>query len=111
MQKKLFDALVVSVLKKIFGDDLITNLKFLSTKFLIEELNDAVAFLFPRRSGKTEACSLFIAILAVSQPGITKFHSIIQTNTIDWNTIMCMFSHNARINFIIMFRQFNAKTS
>jgi hypothetical protein len=47
MQQKLFEVLIISVLKKIFQDDLISNLKFLSKKFLIEELNDAVAILFP----------------------------------------------------------------
>jgi hypothetical protein len=89
MQKKLFNQLIVSILKKLFGDDLIANLKFLSSNFNIEQLCNAVAILFPRmlilliynvihnflgRSGKTEGCALFIAILAVSQP--------------DWNSTM-----------------------
>ncbi len=60
MQKKLMDALVVSVLKKIFQEDLITNLKFLSNKFAIDELNDAVAFLFPSGTTFLEIIKSFV---------------------------------------------------
>lgn len=84
MQRKLVDVYMAAALKKFFNTDLVGELKFLAQKFLIEELNDAVAVLFPyvssalytrshshfarRRSGKTEGSAWFIAIMAVSQP-------------------------------------------
>ena len=74
MQKRLIDILIVTALRKFFTTDLISNLRYLSTKFMIDELPDAVAILFPRRSGKTEGSAWFIAVVAVSQP--------------DWNSIM-----------------------
>lgn len=49
MQKKLIDVFIVAALRKFFENDLISNLKFIANKYLIEELNDAVAILFPVR--------------------------------------------------------------
>lgn len=68
MQKRLIDVFIVAALRKFFEKDLVSNLKFLSQKYLIDELNDAVAILFPRRSGKTEGSAWFIAVTMVSQP-------------------------------------------
>jgi hypothetical protein len=48
MQKRLVDVYTIAALRKFFQADLVSNLKFLSRKYLIEELNDAVAILFPR---------------------------------------------------------------
>ena len=47
MQRKLVDVYMAAALKKFFNNDLVGELKFLAQKFLIEELNDAVAVLFP----------------------------------------------------------------
>ena len=47
MQRKLVDVYMAAALKKFFNTDLVGELKFLAQKFLIEELNDAVAVLFP----------------------------------------------------------------
>jgi hypothetical protein len=68
MQKRLEDVITIAFLRRIFQDDIISNLKYLSKKYLINELNDAVAILFPRRSGKTEGCAWLIAVICVSQP-------------------------------------------
>lgn len=68
MQKRLVDVITIALLSKIFGDDLVNNLKFLRKKYLINELNDTVAILYPRRSGKTEGSAIIIAVIAVSQP-------------------------------------------
>lgn len=46
MQKKLYDVVLIAYLRKMFGEDLVGNLDYLSKKFLIDELNDAVAILF-----------------------------------------------------------------
>jgi hypothetical protein len=65
MQKKLFEVLIVCVLKKIFQEDLISNLKFLSKKFVIDELNDAAAILFPNMSllhNSSHSSCLFIVL-------------------------------------------------
>jgi hypothetical protein len=68
MQKRLEEVITVAFLRRMFQNDLIANLTFLSRKFLIDELNDAVAILYPRRSGKTEASAWLIALICVSQP-------------------------------------------
>jgi uncharacterized Rmd1/YagE family protein len=68
LQKRLIDVITIAILGKIFGDDLVNNLRFLRQKYLIDELNDTVAILFPRRSGKTEGSAIIIAVIAVSQP-------------------------------------------
>ena len=68
MQKRLEDVITIAFLRRIFQDDIIANLKYLSKKYVINELNDAVAILFPRRSGKTEGCAWLVAIICVSQP-------------------------------------------
>ena len=67
-QKRLVDVITIALLSKIFQDDLINNLKFLRKKYSIDELNDTVAIIFPRRSGKTEGSAIVIAVIAVSQP-------------------------------------------
>lgn len=68
MQKKLIDVVTIALLSKIFGADLVGNLRYIHKKYLIDELNDTVAILFPRRSGKTEGSAIMIAVVAVSQP-------------------------------------------
>lgn len=68
MQKRLIDEIIVAFLKIMFGDDLVANLKFLSSKFMITQLFDTISVLFPRRSGKTVTCAVMIAVIAVSQP-------------------------------------------
>jgi hypothetical protein len=68
MQKRLIDVVTIAMLGKFFKHDLVANLKHLRKRFLIEELNDTVAILFPRRSGKTEGSAIMIAVIAVSQP-------------------------------------------
>jgi hypothetical protein len=67
-QKRLVDVITIALLAKIFGAELVHNLKFLKKKYSIEELNDTVAIIFPRRSGKTEGSAIIIAVIAVSQP-------------------------------------------
>ena len=47
MQKKLVDVFIMAALRKFFQHDLVSNLQFLSRKYAIDELNDAVAILFP----------------------------------------------------------------
>jgi len=68
MQKRLVDVVIIAMLHKMFGADLVSNLKYLHKKYLIDELNDTVAIIFPRRSGKTEGSAIMIALIAVSQP-------------------------------------------
>lgn len=48
MQKKLVDEIKVAFLRKLFGDELVANLGWLSQKFTIEELNDTLCIRFPR---------------------------------------------------------------
>lgn len=74
MQKKLIDVFTIASLRKFFKNDLVANLRYLGKKYLIDALNDAVAILYPRRSGKTEGSAFYIAVTTVSQP--------------DWNSIM-----------------------
>ena len=47
MQKRLVDVFIIAALRKFFQSDLIANLKFLANKYLISELSDAIAILFP----------------------------------------------------------------
>lgn len=68
MQVKLIQTVTVAFLRKMFGDDLLPNLNYISQRFAIDELNDTVAILFPRRSGKTLGMAIIIAVIAVSQP-------------------------------------------
>ena len=68
MQKKLVDVVIIAMLTKIFGDDLVANLKYIHKKFSIDKLNDTFAIIFPRRSGKTEGSAIMIALILVSQP-------------------------------------------
>lgn len=67
-QARLIKVVTIAFLRKLFADDLIANLKYLEKKFLISDLNDTVAILFPRRSGKTVAMAVMIACITVSQP-------------------------------------------
>jgi hypothetical protein len=68
MQEKLINEIIVAFLPIMFGDDLVANLKFLTNKFNIKSLINTLGVLLPRRSGKTVACALIIAVIAVSQP-------------------------------------------
>lgn len=68
MQKRLIDVFIVAALRKFFEHDLVANLKYLSHKYSVSVLSDAIGVLFPRRSGKTEGSAFFIAVTAVSQP-------------------------------------------
>lgn len=68
MQKRLVDVVIIAMLTKIFGDDLVANLKYIHKKFKIDKLSDTFAIIFPRRSGKTEGSAIMIALILVSQP-------------------------------------------
>lgn len=68
LQKRLLDIITIALLMKFFENDLIDNLKFLRKKYIIDELNNTVAIILPRRSGKTEGSALIIAAIVVSQP-------------------------------------------
>jgi hypothetical protein len=68
LQKRIVDLITIALLGKFFKHDLVANLKRLRRKYLIEELNDTVSAICPRRSGKTEACAMTISVIAVSQP-------------------------------------------
>ena len=48
MQERLVKEYIIALIKKLFQSDLVSNLKYISTKYLIDELTDAVAILFPR---------------------------------------------------------------
>lgn len=48
MQERLVNEIIVAFLKKIFGDELVGNLKHLCKKFMITELFDTLAVLVPR---------------------------------------------------------------
>lgn len=43
LQKRLIDVFIVAALRKFFEMDLVENLKFLTRKYSIETLNDAIA--------------------------------------------------------------------
>jgi hypothetical protein len=47
MQKRLIEVIKIAFFRKMFGDDLVPNLNFLKKRYLIEELADSVAILFP----------------------------------------------------------------
>lgn len=47
MQERLVNEIKIAFLKKMFGDDLVANLKFLCEKFSITELFDTMAVLVP----------------------------------------------------------------
>lgn len=49
MQKRLVDLLIVTALRKFFATDLVANLKYLSTKYMIDDLSDCVSVIFPAR--------------------------------------------------------------
>lgn len=68
MQRRLIQTVTIAFLRKMFGDDLLPNLNYISQRYAIDELNDTVAILFPRRSGKTVGMAIIIAVIAVSQP-------------------------------------------
>lgn len=68
MQKVFKDTAVECLLPRIFGADLVGNLKYLMKKYLLVEVNDTMAALCPRRSGKTVVAAILIAVIAVSQP-------------------------------------------
>lgn len=68
IQEKIIHEVIVTFLKNMFVDDLVSNLKFLTEKYLIKELIDTLALLLPRRIGKTVSCAIIIATIAVSQP-------------------------------------------
>ncbi len=68
MQRRLIQTVTIAFLRKLFGNDLLANLNYISQRYAIDELNDTVAILFPRRSGKTVGMAILIAIIAVSQP-------------------------------------------
>lgn len=67
-QELLFEAILTAYLLNMFGDDLVSNISYLKTKYKLQELFDAVAILFPRREGKTVGTAIFAAIIVVSQP-------------------------------------------
>lgn len=67
-QKRLIDVATVAMLGRMFRNDLVANLKWLRRRFLIDALIDTLAVLFPRRSGKTEAAAILIAVIVVSLP-------------------------------------------
>ena len=59
--------ITVTILRILYGDDLLANLSDIETRFSISELRDVVAILFPRRSGKTKTETIVAACFAVSQ--------------------------------------------
>ncbi len=47
MQDKLIKVIMVAFLRKMFGPELVANLKYLKKKFMFTDLNDTIAILFP----------------------------------------------------------------
>lgn len=47
MQERLVNEIIVAFLKKIFGDELVANMKYLCKKFMITEMSDTLAVLVP----------------------------------------------------------------
>jgi len=47
MQERLVNEIIVAFLKKIFGDELVGNMKYLCKKFMITEMSDTLAVLVP----------------------------------------------------------------
>lgn len=68
LQERMFREIRVAMLRKMFKDDLVANLKYLRRHFRIDQLNDTVGIRLPRRSGKTECMAILVAIILVSQP-------------------------------------------
>ncbi len=49
MQEELIKQMMIAYLKKMFGDDLVANMKYLRKKFQIKELFDTLGCFVPRR--------------------------------------------------------------
>ena len=68
MQEALANVTVVALLQKLFGDELVANLRYIHRRYKITKLNNTINCTFPRRSGKTEGAAIMIACIVVSQP-------------------------------------------
>lgn len=68
MQEALVNVTVIALLQKLFGDELVANLRYIHRRYKIKKLNNTINCTFPRRSGKTEGAAIMIACIVVSQP-------------------------------------------
>jgi hypothetical protein len=68
LQVRFMRAIRDACLKRMFGDQLLTNLEWLRETRGVVSLEAAVSIVFPRRVGKTTVQCLAAAALAVSQP-------------------------------------------
>jgi len=67
MQLRLFHEIVVTILRILYGDDLLPNLHDIEKRFAIDALRDVIAILYPRRAGKTKTQTIIAGAFAVSQ--------------------------------------------
>lgn len=68
MQELALNVFTIGILKQMYGKDLVANLAYLQSKYLIQRLVDAYSILFPRRCGKSEVAAFFYALMVISQP-------------------------------------------
>jgi hypothetical protein len=93
--------ITVTILRILYGDDLLANLSDIETRFSISELRDVVAILFPRRSGKTKTETIVAACFAVSQAiGNGSCYNIGARQSRDWlkKASMCSMCSKRRRN-------------
>lgn len=67
LQIKLLHAARISLLRRMYGNDLVNDLDYLRTRFRISRIYENVSIIFPRRVGKTTVQTIVAACVAVSQ--------------------------------------------
>lgn len=68
LQQQIIDIGRLILLKRMFGDGIATELKYLRERFNIKHLFEQAAVTLPRRAGKTVAQTLLATVVAVTQP-------------------------------------------
>jgi hypothetical protein len=68
MQEDFINSTRTTLLPKMFGDDLVSHLRFLHKRYKFRVLNNSLNITFPRRSGKTVGAAIMTACILVSQP-------------------------------------------
>lgn len=66
MQERLVNEIKIAFLKKMFGDDLVANLKFLCEKFSITELFDTMSVLVPSKISLFKSQNIFLSFIHIT---------------------------------------------
>lgn len=85
MQVRLLHEITVTLLRVLYGDDLLPNLHDIEKRFAIDALRDVTAILYPRRAGKTKTQTIVSGCFGVSQKvGNTSCYNIGARQARDW---------------------------